>query len=332
MPRERRFSGFPWRAVVTALWMLVTLVGVALLCCAVAEVGPSWVSAVGSVTVATSYSAALALRTGGRPVIYGLLALAIGIAAVGSDTDVLRNGAAVLTAVVSAVFAVAATVPAVRFVTAVREVLVAGFIAAGGALAVVGLEPQVALERFEYTSLAGALLLALLLVYRLGAGLHGLGRRGLLIVAVGGLVLASTLAYAEALRRYGSPDLVATLDDAVAWTRTNLGAVPRPLQVLLGTPALLWGCHMRARRRQGWWVCAFGVAGTVSIAAGLMHPRLGLVESALTVAYGVGLGLVLGYLVIRVDLALTGPRGAPGRRAEEASALRPEPRRTAPLL
>ena len=332
MPRERRFTGFPWQAAATTLWAVVTLVGLTLLCCAIAEVGPTWASGVGAVTVATSYSAALALRTGGRPVIYGLLALAIGVAAVWSDTDVLRNGAAVLTAVVSAVFAVAATVPAVRYVTAVREVLVAVLIAAGGALAVVGLEPQVALPRFEYTSLAGALLLALLLVYRLGAGLHGLGRRGLLIVAVGGLVLASTLAYAEALRRYGSPAVVTGIDDAVVWTRTNLGAVPRPLQVLLGTPALAWGCHMRARRRQGWWVCAFGVAGTVSIAGGLMHPKSGLIESALTAGYGVVLGLILGYLVVRVDLALTAPRGRPGRRAEELSALRPEPRRTAALL
>jgi len=313
-------------------WALATLTGVALLCCAVADVGPTWLSGVGAVTVAASYSAALALRAGGRPVVYAVLAVAVGVVTVGLDRDVLRNGAAVLTAVVSAVFAVAATVPAVRYVEAVREVLIAVLIAAGGALAVVGLEPQVALERFEYTTLAGALLLALAIIYRLGAGLHGLGRRGLVIVAVGGLVLAVTLAYAEALRRYGAPGVVDGVDSTVAWIRAHLGAVPRPLQAVLGIPALAWGCHMRARRRQGWWVCAFGVAGTVSVATGLMHPRASLLESVLAVAYSIALGLVLGYLVIRVDLALTAPRGARGRRAEEANALRPEPSRTAPLL
>ena len=43
------------------------------------------------------------------------------------------------------------------------------------------------------------------------------------------------------------------------------------------------------------------------------------------------LGLVLGYLVIRVDLALTGPKGRGGRRAEEAGPHRPEPSRLAEL-
>jgi len=313
-------------------FLLVTLSGVALLCCAVAEVGPGWLSGVGSVTVASSYAWALSLRTGGRPVVYGLLAIVVGVAVLLLDRDFLRNGAAVVTAIVASVFAVMATVPAVRFGHAVREVLLAVVIAASGALAVVGFEPEVALDRFEYTSLAIALLVALGLVYRLGAGLHGLGRRGLVIVAVGGFVLAGTLAYAEALRRYGSPGLVDGFHDAVTWTRANLGAVPRPLQVLLGIPALAWGCHMRARRRQGWWVCVFGVAATVSVSVGLLRPHASVLESALSVIYSVVLGLLVGYAVIRVDLALTAPRGARGRRAEEATALRPEPSRTLPLL
>jgi hypothetical protein len=52
----------------------------------------------------------------------------------------------------------------------------------------------------------------------------------------------------------------------------------------------------------------------------------------LSVTYGVAVGLVIGFVVIRLDLAFTGPRGRRGRRAEEATALRPEPRRTRPLL
>ena len=41
---------------------------------------------------------------------------------------------------------------------------------------------------------------------------------------------------------------------------------------------------------------------------------------------------VIGFIVIRLDLAFTGPRGRRGRRAEEAGALRPEPGRTRALL
>ena len=59
------------------------------------------------------------------------------------------------------------------------------------------------------------------------------------------------------------------------WSRENLGAVPRPMQVLVGIPALVWGCHMRARRRQGWWVCAFGIAATSSVAGILVNPAPG---------------------------------------------------------
>ena len=101
--------------------------------------------------------------------------------------------------------------------------------------------------------------------------------------------------------------------------------------VLLGVPALVWGCHMRARRRQGWWVCAFGVAATVPLAQALVDPEGSFLEAALRGLYSVVLGLGLGYLVVRADLALTGPRGRRGRRAEEATAHRPEPSRFAEL-
>jgi hypothetical protein len=88
---------------------------------------------------------------------------------------------------------------------------------------------------------------------------------------------------------------------------------------------------MRARRRQGWWVCAFGVAATAPVTQALLNPAVTVTESGLSVLYGLLGGLVLGFLVIRVDLAVTGPRGRRARRAEEAAAIRPEPPRTAPL-
>ena len=314
------------------LWALTALAGLGALVAAIAEVGPDWLGDAGSIAVVTAYSWALAARAGGRPVVAGLLALVLGVAVVLVDDDRLRTGAGVLTCVVAAVFAVMATVPAVKFVHAVREVLVAAVVAAVGALAVVGFEPVATVARFEYVTLGLALLGAFAVVYRLGAGLHGLGRRGVATVLVGSLVLAVTLAYAEVLRRYGTPALMTTLLDGVAWSRENLGAFPRPLETVLGVPALAWGTHMRARRRQGWWVCAFGVAATAPIASALVNCTVDLSEIALSVGYGLVAGLLIGFVLIRLDLALTGTPGRRGRRADEAAALRPEPPRTRPLL
>ena len=318
------------------LWSVTVLAGLAaLLTACVGEVGASWTCGAGAVAITTAYSWALAARTGGRPIVVGLLALVLGVAVVVIDDDRLRTGASVLTCVVASVLAVMVTVPAVKFVHAVREVVLAILVAAIGALAVVGFEPVVKVARFEYVTLGLALLGAFAVVYRLGAGLHGLGRRGVVAVLVGSLVLAVTLAYAELLRRYGTPGLLSTLLDAVAWSRANLGAFPRPLETVLGVPALAWGTHMRARRRQGWWVCAFGVAATAPVASSLVNPSIALSEVGLSIGYGLVVGLVIGFVVIRLDLALTGSsgsRGRRGRRAEEATALRPEPPRTRPLL
>ena len=143
-------------------------------------------------------------------------------------------------------------------------------------MAAIGFGPLLSLIRFEYTTLALALVIVFVLVYRLGAGLHGLGRRGLVVILGGGAVLALGLAYAELLREYGTPGLVAWLFDAADWSEEHLGAVPRPMQALLGIPMLAWGVHLRARRRQGWWACAFGVTGMVPIAHVLADPALSL--------------------------------------------------------
>ena len=243
----------------------------------------------------------------------------------------LPTGAAVMTCVVGSVYAVMVTVPAVTWWKAVREVLVAVCVAAVTAFAAVGFEPTVATERFDLASLFLALGLVFTIVYRLGAGLHGLGRRGMIVVATGLAVLVVTLLYAELLRRYGTQTFVSSVLDFADWTAARIGAFPRPLVVLLGIPALVWGTHLRARRRQGWWVCAFGVAATVPLATALVAPDSSYVEAALRAAYSLVLGLVIGYVLIRADLALTGTKGRRGRRAEEAGPHRPEPRRFAEL-
>ena len=126
--------------------------------------------------------------------------------------------------------------------------------------------------------------------------------------------------------------MVPWLFDAADWSQENLGAVPRPMQALLGIPMLVWGVHMRARRRQGWWACAFGVAGMVPIAHVLADPALSLTEVVLTEVYSLVVGLVLGVLLIRVDLLLSGSGGRRASRLEEEGAVRPEAGRTQPLL
>ena len=292
---------------------------------------PAWLDGAGSVAVVTALSWLLATRTAGRALVSAGLALVLGVGSILVGGRILPTGAAVMTCVVGSVYAVMATVPAITWWKAVREALVATVVAVVTAFAAVGFEPTVAPERFDIVALLLALGLAFTIVYRLGAGLHGLGRRGLIIVAIGLAVLVATLAYAELLRRYGAQGVVSSVLDFADATSARIGAFPRPLVVLLGIPALVWGTHVRARRRQGWWVCAFGVAATVPLASGLVAPDSSYVEAGLRAAYSLVLGLGLGYLLIRADLALTGPKGRRGRRAEEAGAHRPEPSRFAEL-
>lgn len=292
---------------------------------------PEWVDGAGAVAVATALSWLLATRTAGRALVSAGLALVLGVASLLVGGRVLPTGAAVMTCVVGSVYAVMVTVPAVTWWKAVREVLVAVLVAVVTAFAAVGFEPTVTPDRFDLAALFLALGLVFTIVYRLGAGLHGLGRRGMIVVASGLAVLVVTLLYAELLRRYGTQTFVSSVLDFADWVSARIGAFPRPLVVLLGIPALAWGTHLRARRRQGWWVCAFGVAATVPLATGLVAPDSSYLEAGLRAAYSLVLGLLIGYVLIRIDLALTGTKGSRGRRAEEAGPHRPEPRRFAEL-
>lgn len=286
----------------------------------------------GAVALTTLFTHALAVRTGGRPLISGGLAIGLAGAAAVTGSGILLAGAAVATAVVTGILAVLATTPAAGFPAVVREVLIATVVAAVGAFAVHAYEADLSLARTGYLVIGFSLLGALVLVYRLGAGLHGIGRRGSVMIVGGVALLMLTIAYTEALGHWGSPGLIDAVEGAVADVRDVLGAVPRPIEVLLGFPALAWGVSTRARRRQGWWVCAFGAPGLAVVAISLLPPGTTLVEAGLTVGYSLVLGLALGYAVIRTDLYLTGARGRRARQLEELAAHRPEPGRLEPLL
>ena len=53
---------------------------------ALVPAGPAWLDGVGAVAVVTAYSWGLAARTGGRPVVFGGLALVLGVAGAAGST------------------------------------------------------------------------------------------------------------------------------------------------------------------------------------------------------------------------------------------------------
>jgi hypothetical protein len=317
------------------LWLIVVLACVAAIISVRVTDVPDIVREVAGGTLSTMLAFGLAVRTGGRPIWAAVLTAALAAAAFVTDWEPLLAGAAVGTGVLAATLGVMATVPAATFGRAIREVVVATAIGWIGAFGVVAYGPgarlDVDLVRFGYAVLGLSLVGAIALVYRLGAGLHGLGRRGYVVAGGAVLMLAIALAYSEAIAQWGSRDLVGTIDEFRDSTKDVLRAVPHPIMALLGYPALVWGVFMRARRRQGWWVCAFGVAVTSPSATLLVAQELSPTSVLLGAVYSIVAGIALGYVVIRVEQSLTGTHGRRARRDEEAEAHRPEPPRFEPL-
>lgn len=319
--------------VAAIVWMVLVAAALAALVASWTSLPlPPEVPLAAAVVVTTCYAFALAMRAGGRPLVSGLVALVLAGAAAVSDLPMLLAGAAVSTAVLGAVLGVLATKPAVRFSQAVRECVLAAAVAAGAAFGAAGYEASVSPQRAGYLTVALSMAATLALVFRLGAGLHGLGRRGTVMVASGLGVLVVSLAYTAALARWGPPGLVDNIEQLTGTIRARIGAVPRPTEFLLGFPALAWSASTRARRRQGWWAAVFGGVGLAVVSSSLLNPEVALLEAGLSLVYSLVLGLALGYLVIRADRFLSGARGRRARRAEEAAAHRPEPGRLYPLM
>jgi len=273
----------------------------------------------------------LAVRSGGSPTVPALLALAVGVAAVLWDWPPLLAGAAAATAVLAACLAVLATRPAESFLSAIREVVLALLLATLGALGVASFSVRLEVERFGYLVIGVAFVATVALVYRLAGGLHSLGRRGLVLAAGATVLLLVVLVYTAALTRYGSPEMVLQVRSAQEWVRDLLGGVPHSVEALVGIPALVWGVSMRSRRRQGWWVCAFGATATATVTHRLLLDDVFSLETALAAAYTLVLGVLLGYLLIRLERLLT---GRPSRRTAHAappSFGREEPGRLKPL-
>ena len=326
------------RSTVVLCWLVAWIIATAAAATSIITVDlPDWVAVACGGTVTVLHLCALAHRAGARTWLWTVLGALGTAAALASDRAWALSSVSVLSAVVSGVVAVLLTRPAATAWRSLVEYVVALLVASAGAVAVAGINAPVRPERYSLVVAGLALLLAVVLVWPLGADLHGLGRGGLAVILGGAALAIGLLVYAEALRTYGSPAIVHRFDETVDWLTDNLHGVPKPVEALVGFPALVWGIGTRAWRRQGWWLCVLGVLGTATLAASLGSPRRDPELAALSAAYSAAIGAVLGLLVLRTDVLVTRHRerrGGTGRRAlrtDEVSLIRPEPGRSRPL-
>ncbi|MDO9379913.1 MAG: hypothetical protein Q7T56_13785 [Nocardioidaceae bacterium] len=336
--REPRFSPTVVRRTAVATCVLAFLIGTAAAATAVVATPlPGWVSRAGAVVLVVLYAVVLTYRAGGRLAVWPPLVVVLTAVALTTDIAWALSMLAVVTGVLAAVLAVVITRPAVQTWRVIGEFTLAVAIGLSGALAVAAWNAPVVYQRFAILVLALSLVLTFAIVWSLGAGLHGLGQRGFLLIVGGGLLMTLVLVYSSAVRAYGSPVVVESLDGAFAWMRDTIGGVPRPAQFLLGLPALVWGIGTRADRRQGWWMCAFGVVGTATMTTQLVSADAVPSYIGLSELYSIVLGLLIGLLVRRIDPgtrrrgASAGAGGSRARRDEPETVIRPEPERTRPL-
>ena len=274
--------------------------------------------------------AMLARRTGGRTVLLSAFAAVVLGLVTAYPEDWALAGAAAAAAGVHGLLGMLITRPAAGL-RAMGELVISAAVGVGGAVAVSAYDVELRHYRFRLLVLLLVLIAALVLAHRLGHGIGSLGRRGLVLISAGVVLLLVSVAYTQAIIHWGSPELVDSLVDGKAWLRDHLGAVPRPIEAFVGFPALVWGVAIRNRRRQGWWMCAFGALGAAGVATSLVRPGVGFEEALIATGYNVVIGGLLGLLIVAIDRVMTGPRGKRVHQPEDLP-LRPEPARFEPLL
>lgn len=281
-------------AGVFAAW----IIGIVLASTAVIAFEFPWrVDRVGAAVLLVVFAVALTHRTGGHMRIWGPLAAILGIAALVTGMPVLVASAAGVSAVLAAVWAVVFTRPALTVLQAIGEYLIAIVIALSGTIAVAAWNASVNYSRFNIVVITAALCLSIVLVWNLGAGLHGLGREHLLVLSAVAALVVLVLAYASFVRSHGSESVTDAIASVVIWMRQTIGGVPRPVEVLLGFPAMIVGVSLRARTREGWWIMVFGVISTSVVTTSLVSPRAFPTYIALSTLYSVLLGLAFGLLI-----------------------------------
>lgn len=288
---------------------------------------PTWSHRPAAAVLLVVLAVALTNRMGGHMRIWGLVVGTAALLAVVLQFSVLVSAAAGLTAVVAAVLAVMLTRPAETALGVLREVAISMAIALVGMVGVAAWNAQVDPRRFGLVVVTTAMVVAIGTVWALGAGLHGVTRVQVGVIAAVAGVFVLTITYAALVRSHGSPLLVDAISDVVLWLRQHIGGVPRPVEVFIGLPALVVGVSLRASRREGWWVQAFAVIGTSLITSSLVSPAAFPSYIGLSILYSVVLGLPLGFLARHF---VASPRGARAARTVEQS-VRDEPGRLAGL-
>ena len=277
-------------AVVTLVWIAAVAVSAGRL----AEAHDLWtqpenVTRVGAVVATWLAIVVLARRCGGRFILIGVFAGVVLGLVTAYPEDWALAGAGVTAATVHGVLGMTLTRPA-KGLRPLREMLISALIGAAGAVVVTGYDVMLRPFRFRIMVLTLVLLAGFALAWRLGQGVGSLGRRGLVLIGGGVLVLALSIAYSQAIRAWGSPGVVSSVSDLVDTLESRLGAVPRPIEALVGFPALVWGVATRTRRRQGWWMCAFGALGAAGVATSLIQPTTPFVDSITATGYDLVIG------------------------------------------
>jgi len=326
--REPRVTSARWSRLlllaIVALWVLSTA-GAAT---SIVDVGaPSWLWRPSAAVLMVTYSVILTHRVGGYMRIWVSLTALLALATVVTGMNGLLAASAGVTAVISAVSAVLFTRPARTTPQVLREYVVMLALCLSGAAGVAAWNAAVDARAFGLLVMAVSVTLALSIVWRLGSGLHGLGRSHLKLLVIVAVVAVGLFFYGSFVRESGSPALQDLLDDTIVWLRQNVGGVPRPYEFLIGFPALVVGTSMRARYREGWWVCVFSVVGTVIVVVSLIDPKAYPSYFALSTLYSAIIGLVIG---LAIRLVFLTPRGRRAARAVQQS-MRSEPKRTEPL-
>lgn len=343
-PRGRRVAQRvtePRRLSPGATWLVGTAVVLAWVGSLILAVGPLaaehgtrlWdadVSRVGSAGATWLAVLLLARRIGGPLPLVAAFAGVCAVALVLEPRGWALSAGAVVAAVSYGLLGMVMTRPVAGLRSAREAVLVAA-IGAAGAVVVTGYDVTLRPYRFRMMVLALTLLAALALARRLGMGFRSLGRRGLVLIVAAVLILVLAVGYVQAVRHWGSSGVAGSLGDVHGRLRDWLGASPRTIEALVGFPATIWGVAVRNRRRQGWWMSAFGSLAAAGIASSLTQPAERFAEAAGATGYNLVIGTVLGLVLISVDRLLTGT----GRRSRLPGGVdleRPEPGRLARLL
>ncbi|MFT4189691.1 MAG: hypothetical protein QM621_14080 [Aeromicrobium sp.] len=296
------------------LGLLGSLTGV------VAVDAPSWLYRPSAALLTVTLTIGLVHRAGGRMRIWVTMVALVCAGAVLTDWAGLVAVAAALTGVVGAVSAVVFTRPAYRLRAALREYAVCVGVAVSGAVGVAAWNAQVNVVVFVVMVVGVSMVVVIGLTWKLGQGIHGLGRNHLAMLAGVAAVLLLLVVYSYVLRSYGSVSLVNMIDSSIYWARSTIGGVPRPVQALVGFPALVVGVRVRSQRREGWWVLVFAALATSSVTTGLVSPLAYPTYMGLSMVYSAIVGFGVGWLLSRFVMAPTSARSAraiqPVRRVE----------------